>query len=147
MSSNAPKLSDFHLCQLLGGLTGNKKLKEANLKGDAILDALFTNCDNFRAPFFISDTFVCRERFPIYNELLSPHKSSLIDLLKENHNETCLISDSVFRGKDGLFFITLTEDRQRMSEWLSFLKKLNLHAVQIGTDYFLMSPVSSFIGT
>ena len=145
MSSNAPKLSDFHLGQLLGGLTGNKNFKSAATSEDSILETLFTDCENFRAPFYISDTFVCRERYPIYSELLTPHKSSLIDLLKENYNETCLISDSVFRGKDGLFFVTLTNDKTRISEWILFLKKLNIHSVQLNMDYFLMSSVSSFI--
>ena len=145
MSSNAQKLSDFHLSQLLGGITGNKKFKNVSTGGDAILETLFTDCENFRAPFYISDTFVCRERYPIYSELLTPHKSSLIDLLKENYNESCLISDSVFRGKAGLFFVTLTNDRLRITEWISFLKKLNIHSVQLNMDYFLMSSVSSFV--
>ena len=140
-----PSLSDHQLCQLLGGLTGNEKFKKNNLRGDAILDVLFTECDVFRAPFLFSDTFVCKERFPLYTEILKPSRSSLVDMLKENFNQVCLISDSVFKGRDGLFFVCLTDDHNKPRDWLSSMHLLNLHITQLDSDYFLMAPVRSFM--
>ena len=117
-----PKLSDHQLSQLLGSVTGNKKFKANNTTSDSLLESLFVDCDNFQAPFYISDTFVCKERFPIYQEILNPKHSGFVDLLKDNLNQVCLVSDSVMKGVDGLFFIVLTDDKSRITEWFSFLQ-------------------------
>jgi hypothetical protein len=120
---------------------------KAKLSSEGILDALFTGCDNFRAPFYIPDTFICQERYAVYSEVQKPKRSALVDLLKDNTGSACLISDSVIRGKEGLFFTMLTDDRNYISEWLSFLQTTNLYVTEHESDYILVSPVLSFIST
>lgn len=138
------KLSAHQLSQLLYSITRCVSFK-GKLSLDETIDVLFTNCDNFRAPFYIPDTFVCQERYPVYSEIQKPNRSALVDLLKDNAGQACLISDSVIKGKEGLFFTMLTEDRSYISEWLSFLQLTNLYITEHDGDYILVSPVLSFI--
>jgi hypothetical protein len=141
------KLSPHQLSQLLYSITHCVSFKAKLSSMDDILDVLFTGCDNFRAPFYIPDTFICQERYPLYSEVQKPKRSAIVDLLKDNTGQACLISDSVIRGKEGLFFTMLTEDRNYIAEWLSFLQATNLYVTEHEGDYILVSPVLSFIST
>jgi hypothetical protein len=138
------KLSDHQLCQILYTSTGNTVFKK-KLIGDAVLEALFTTCDNFRAPFYIPDTFVCRERYAVYSEVLNYKKSGLVDLLKDNMNQVCLLSDSIIRGADGLFCMELTDVKSSIGDWLSYMQTVKFHVSELDDYYLLIAPVMSFI--
>ena len=139
------KLSDHQLCLMFKGISGNRDFSGCRDE-DEILEVLY-NCDNFKASFFHSDTYVIRDRYPIYVEFSRANKSALVDTMKESMDYTALVSDSIRSGKDGLFFLLATEDESSVHDWMCSLSKKNMYCCEFENTYYIASPVVSFFHT
>lgn len=136
------KLSDHQLCSMFKSISGNKDFSGCRNE-DEILEVLY-NCDNFKASFFHSDTYVIRDRYPIYVEFSRANKSALVDTMKESMDYTALVSDSIRPGKDGLFFLLATSDESSVHDWMCSLSKKDMHCCEFENTYYVASPVMSF---
>jgi hypothetical protein len=139
------KLSDYQLCSMLKGITRNPDFDiNASLSEDDLLEVLFF-CDNFKSSFCVSDLHVIRDRYPIYVEFNKGERSVLIDSLKEHMNMVAIVSDSIKSGRDGLFFVLVTDDFHSVAVWLSVLSDKNMYCCEIDDTYYVCSPVHSFV--
>jgi hypothetical protein len=111
---------------------------------DEIVESLYL-CDNFEAPFSMSDLYVMRDRYPIYVEFSQNKKSLMVESMKEHMGMTAIVADSIRQGRDGLFFVQVTPDFSDVATWLQSLTKKNVYCCETADTYYTCSPVHSFV--
>jgi len=127
---------------MLKGISGNPDFSQCKDEDD-ILEVLYA-CDNFKSSFLLSDTYVIRDRYPVYVEFSRPNKSNLVESMKEYMDYTAIVSDSIKSGKEGLFFILSTHDDSSIHEWIRALTIKNVYCCEFDSTYYIASPVASF---
>ena len=145
------KVTVDQLRKTLKALTKNLTFSKCNTF-DCIVEKLLTECESFRAPFYIHDVSVHEERAMLYNHKQYTEKSNLCELLASRFKEVLLIVDDVLPAKEAIHFITMTDDSAVIREWLTMLRKYNILVRQVdykgedSTDnYILLAPVTSFL--
>ena len=145
MKRTQSQLNDHQLCLMLKSITGNPDFNTQLCKDeDDIVETLY-NCDNFKAPFSMSDLYSIRERYPIYVEFTQSKRSHMLEAMKEHMGMVAIISDSIRNGRDGLFFVQSTSDESDIVNWMNYLSQKNVYCCEIAETYYICSPVHSFV--
>ena len=89
---------------------------------DEMLDVIYDVLDEsigpstFNRDYFLRDRFTCYlERYPIYRHMQMGLKSELLTRVQHNdYGSIILVSDTILRGKNGLFLVFSTDYRPHM---------------------------------
>jgi hypothetical protein len=140
------KITVNQLETTLRTLTKNERFSKCK-SFDCLLDVLMTECESFRAPFYIHDVSVAEERIMLYNhKLYNPKSKLLIEQLASRYKEVLMMVDAVLPAKEAVHFVTMTDDSKTIREWVSMLTRYDLMLRQINDDqYILVAPITSFL--
>ena len=148
------KITVSQLEKTLKSLTRNEKFSKC-VDFDCILDVMLTECESFRAPFYINDVSIVEERLTLYNHKMYNPKSIFCEQLAARYKEVLLMVDAVLPAKEALHFVTMTDETSVIREWVSMLKRYDLMIRQIDyeqsntqtKDYIIIVPLTSFLKT
>lgn len=112
------KMTKYQLCQMLRSVKSDGFAITPEDSTDTILDSLYDAVDvapgHFLRELFMREFFTLYlERYPVYASLQRGMKSELLQRMTNNDFGTLvLLSDTVFKGKHGLFLAYSTDCRR-----------------------------------
>ena len=116
------KLSKHQLCQMLKNSIPSGVEFSSDMSMDSLLDVIYDVLEEsigpstFNREYFLRENFTCYlERYPIYRHMQMGLKSELLTRIQHNdYGSIVLASDTILRGKKGLFLIFSTDYRPNM---------------------------------
>jgi len=143
------KVTVNQLEKTLKSLTRNDRFSRCK-NFESLLDVLMTECESFRAPFYVHDVSVIEERVMLYNHKLYNAKSNLCELLASRYKQVLLMVDAVLPAKEAIHFVTMTDEPGAVREWTGLLSRFDLMLRQVDysdskKDYILVAPITSFL--
>ena len=140
------KVTVNQLEKTLKTLTKNERFSKCK-SFDCLIDILMTECESFRAPFYIHDVSIVEERIMLYNhKLYNPKSKLLIEQLSARYKEVLIMVDAVLPAKEAIHFVTMTDEPGKIVEWVSMLNRFDLMVRQIDYgQYILVAPLTSFL--
>ena len=122
-------MTKYQLCQMLKSVRSEGFSITSEDSTDKIIDAIYDAVEiapgNFLRELFLREFFTLYlERYPVYASLQRGMKSELLQRLYNNDFESVvLLSDTVFKGKHGLFLAYCTASRQDVISMMEGLSK------------------------
>lgn len=145
------KVTVNRLGKTLKSLTGNDRFHKCK-SFDCLLEILITECESFRAPFYIHDVTAIDERIMLYNHGAYKSKSVLYELLAARYGQVLLAVDAVLPAKEAIHFLTMTDDPGVVREWIGMISRHDLMLRQVDhtgeektEDYIIAAPLTSFL--
>ena len=149
-ATKATKISTYQLGRILSKAFGKKSFEACQDEED-LLDTLFSGTENFRAPFFLGDTFIVSEMLPVYNDSAFKSSSSLYNILADRSCETALIVDSVLSSLNSLHFATMVDSSgvaDKIEEWIYLMSNYDLMVKEVSDckdSVIIVSKLQAFI--
>ena len=140
------KLSDAELRRFIKTATGEGDVLDAGIM-PGIPDVLVWLHGNGRLdlPFDPWAISVLEQRVPVFAELRRP-RSLLLSNLFDRGDETMVVVDSLFSGKDAVFFVRWLEDPSAVEDWTRRARGADVETVILGMKDNSLVIASSLLG-
>jgi hypothetical protein len=133
------KLSKHRLCTMLHSISG---FEFDDKWGDESILCMLQQAE-FSMPFYGNGMHICYDTHRLLADLHSS-KSVFRDLLMDHKDEGVIISDSIIKGKDGLFLACYTDNEGLWREWVSSLYNKTVYSVCKSGKTIIASPIGAF---
>lgn len=140
------KLSDAELRRFIKTATGEVDVLDAGVM-PGLQDVLAWLVSNGRLdlPFDPWAASMLEQRVPVFAELRRP-RSLLLSNLYDRGDETMVVVDSLFSGKDAVFFVQRLEDPAAVAHWTSRARGADVETVILGMKDGSLVIASSLLG-
>lgn len=140
------KLSDAEVRRFIKTATGETDVLDEGIMPSIpdVLAWLFGN-GRLDLPFDPWAVSVLEQRVPVFAELRRP-RSLLLSNLYDRGDETMVVVDSLFSGKDAVFFVRRLEDPVMCEEWTRKARGADVETVILGMKDDSLVIASSLLG-
>lgn len=141
------KFTEHQLRQSLKAMTGDPVSLSKRHDIPAVFAAL-VNSGNLNLPVDHSSLFVCPERFPLFADIQHPRKSLLMNQLLDRPDETGVVVDSIYSGKDAVFVAHLLTELSDATAWIACMNctQVDVTIKSMNEEYILIiSKLKAFV--
>jgi len=140
------KLSEAEVRRFIKTATGEAEvLQDGSPAGIPAVLMWLVGCGRLDLPFDPWAVSLLEQRVPVFAELRRP-RSLLLSNLYDRGDETMVVVDSLFSGKDAVFFVRRLEDPDMVDGWTRKARGAGVETVILGMKDTSSVIASSLLG-